>query len=83
MPRCTHAVGAQHAAPLPLPEKLDLRGAQRFDVALGAPDAAWTRPANFSTSSAPTFRAKAGRTDGKLNDWWQYVVDFNRYAESR
>lgn len=51
--------------PLPsndLPEKLDLRGALRFDVALGAADAAWTRPANFSTASAPVFRAKPGRT---------------------
>jgi FtsP/CotA-like multicopper oxidase with cupredoxin domain len=51
--------------PLPpndLPEKLDLRSALRFDVALGAPDAAWTRPANFSVSSNPAFRAKAGRT---------------------
>jgi FtsP/CotA-like multicopper oxidase with cupredoxin domain len=51
--------------PLPpndLPEKLDLRGALRFDVALGAPDAGWARPANFSTASAPAFRAKAGRT---------------------
>ncbi|MDX3971241.1 MAG: multicopper oxidase domain-containing protein [Bradyrhizobium sp.] len=51
--------------PLPsndLPEKLDLRSALRFDVALGAADAAWTRPANFSTASAPIFRAKTGRT---------------------
>ncbi|MBP0113624.1 multicopper oxidase domain-containing protein [Bradyrhizobium vignae] len=51
--------------PLPsndLPEKLDLGGALRFDVALGAPDAGWTRPANFSTASAPAFRAKTGRT---------------------
>lgn len=51
--------------PLPsndLPEKLDLKGALRFDVALGATDAGWTRPANFSTASAPAFRAKAGRT---------------------
>jgi FtsP/CotA-like multicopper oxidase with cupredoxin domain len=51
--------------PLPLndlPEKLDLRGALRFDVALGTPEAGWTRPANFSTASAPTFRAKTGRT---------------------
>lgn len=51
--------------PLPsndLPEKLDLKGALRFDVALGALDAGWTRTANFSTASAPAFRAKAGRT---------------------
>lgn len=51
--------------PLPLndlPETLDLRGALRFDVALGTPEAGWTRPANFSTASAPAFRAKGGRT---------------------
>ncbi|WP_334538241.1 multicopper oxidase family protein [Bradyrhizobium sp. AZCC 2230] len=51
--------------PLPsndLPEKLDLKGALRFDVALGAADAGWTRTANFSTASVPAFRAKAGRT---------------------
>lgn len=51
--------------PLPsndLPEKLDLKGALRFDVALGSSDAGWTRTANFSTASAPAFRAKAGRT---------------------
>ncbi|CUT15533.1 Multicopper oxidase [Bradyrhizobium sp.] len=51
--------------PLPpndLPDRLDLRGALRFDVALGAADAGWVRPANFSTSSAPAFRTKAGRT---------------------
>lgn len=51
--------------PLPsndLPEKLDLKGALRFDVALGALDAGWTRTANFSTASAPAFRAWAGRT---------------------
>lgn len=51
--------------PLPsndLPEKLELRGALRFDVALGAADSGWARPANFSTASAPAFRAKTGRT---------------------
>jgi FtsP/CotA-like multicopper oxidase with cupredoxin domain len=51
--------------PLPandLPAQLDLRGALRFDVALGAADAGWTRPASFSTASTPAFRAKAGRT---------------------
>lgn len=51
--------------PLPsndLPEKLDLKGALRFDVALGAADAGWTRPASFSTASAPAFRTRVGRT---------------------
>ncbi|MBH5397933.1 multicopper oxidase domain-containing protein [Bradyrhizobium sp. CNPSo 4010] len=51
--------------PLPsndLPEKLDLRGALRFDVALGATDSGWVRPATFSTASAPAFRARTGRT---------------------
>lgn len=51
--------------PLPsndLPEKLDLKGALRFDVALGSPDRGWTRTANFSTASPPAFRAKTGRT---------------------
>jgi len=51
--------------PLPpndLPEKLDLKGALRFDVALGGADAGWARPASFSTTSTHVFRAKAGRT---------------------
>jgi FtsP/CotA-like multicopper oxidase with cupredoxin domain len=51
--------------PLPsngLPDHLDLRGALRFDVALGATDAGWTRPASFTPSAAPAFRAKTGRT---------------------
>ncbi len=51
--------------PLPsndLPVQLDLKGGLRFDVALGAPDAGWTRPASFSASSTPAFRAKTGRT---------------------
>ncbi|WP_441236545.1 multicopper oxidase family protein [Bradyrhizobium sp. 930_D9_N1_4] len=51
--------------PLPLnglPEKLDLKGALRFDVALGMPEAGWTRPAGFSISSSPAFRARTGRT---------------------
>jgi hypothetical protein len=53
------------AQPLPsndLPDQLDLKGALRFDVALGAPDVGWTRPADFSTASLPAFRAKTGRT---------------------
>ncbi|RTM13624.1 MAG: copper oxidase, partial [Bradyrhizobiaceae bacterium] len=53
---------AQPLPPNDLPEKLDLKGALRFDVALGAADAGWVRPASFSTASAPIFRAKAGRT---------------------
>ncbi|WP_027547361.1 multicopper oxidase family protein [Bradyrhizobium sp. WSM2254] len=51
--------------PLPanaLPDQLDLRGALRFDVALGAADTGWARPANFSAASAPAFRARTGRT---------------------
>jgi FtsP/CotA-like multicopper oxidase with cupredoxin domain len=53
------------APPLPsngLPALLELRGAQRFDVTLGAPQAGWVTPANFASSTAPAFRAKAGRT---------------------
>ncbi|KRQ03594.1 multicopper oxidase family protein [Bradyrhizobium manausense] len=51
--------------PLPsndLPERLDLKGALRLDVVLGAPDTGWARTANFSTASDPAFRTKAGRT---------------------
>lgn len=48
--------------PNDLPEKLDLKGALRFDVALGGSDANWARPANFAANSAPAFRARAGRT---------------------
>lgn len=52
------------APPLPsngLPVLLDLKNAQRFDVTLGAPQAGWVTPANFASSAAPAFRAKAGR----------------------
>jgi hypothetical protein len=24
-----------------------------------------------------------GRTEGKLNNWWAYATDFNRFPESR
>ncbi|OAF17869.1 multicopper oxidase family protein [Bradyrhizobium neotropicale] len=52
-------------APLPsngLPANLDLKGALRFDVALSAAEAGWSRSSSFAASSAPAFRAKAGRT---------------------
>ena len=57
--------GLPPAPPLPsngLPALLDLKTALRVDVALGEPQADWVRPANFAITSAPAFRAKAGRT---------------------
>ena len=45
-----------------LPAELNLKAALRFDVALGAADNVWTRPATFAASAPPAFRAKAGRT---------------------
>jgi FtsP/CotA-like multicopper oxidase with cupredoxin domain len=53
------------APPLPsngLPAELDLKNAQRFDLALGGSPADWATPANFATSTAPAFRARTGRT---------------------
>ena len=51
------------APPLPsngLPEQLDLRNGQRFELPLdGSND--WVSPASFKASSAPAFRAKLGR----------------------
>lgn len=52
------------APPLPsngLPDKLDLKSAQRFDVTLGAAKSGWIRPENFDMSAARAFRAKSGR----------------------
>ena len=52
------------APPLPsngLPDKLDLKRAQRFDVPLGAGQSGWIKPEAFAVSAAPSFRAKAGR----------------------
>ena len=60
--RRTPLLPPQPLPPNDLPDRLDLRGALRFDVALGAADAGWARPASFSTASAPIFRAKADRT---------------------
>jgi len=53
------------APPLPsngLPAQLDLKGAVRFDVALGGASADWVPPTNFAASAPPAFRTKAGRT---------------------
>ncbi len=53
------------APPLPsngLPAQLDLKNAQRFDIALGGPPTDWVKPANFAASAPPAFRIKTGRT---------------------
>ncbi len=53
------------ASPLPsngLPAQLDLKKALRIDVTLGRPQADWVTPVNFTSSAAPAFRTKAGRT---------------------
>jgi FtsP/CotA-like multicopper oxidase with cupredoxin domain len=50
------------APPLPsngLPEQLELKGAQRFEIALNG--AEWVAPARFTTSTAPAFRVKQSR----------------------
>lgn len=43
-----------------LPEKLDLKGAVRAELALDGAD--WTAPAKFSPTAAPAVQAKVGRT---------------------
>ena len=45
-----------------LPARIDLKGALRVDVSLGGPSSGWARPADFSASAAPAFRARAGRS---------------------
>ena len=45
-----------------LPVRLDLKGATRAELALGAPPGDWVPPSNFAATAAPAFRAKAGRT---------------------
>jgi FtsP/CotA-like multicopper oxidase with cupredoxin domain len=60
-----HARPLPSAPPLPsngLPDRLDLKNAARFDLALGDPRANWVTPAAFTDTSTPAFRAKAGRT---------------------
>ncbi len=50
------------APPLPsngLPAQLDLKGAQRSDLALNGPE--WIAPAGFAATTSPAFRAKSGR----------------------
>jgi len=53
------------APPLPsngLPERIELKGATRIDLALGGPQGDWVAPASFSSTAAPAFRVKTGRT---------------------
>jgi FtsP/CotA-like multicopper oxidase with cupredoxin domain len=53
------------APPLPsngLPERIELKGATRVDLALGGPQGDWVTPASFAATAAPAFRAKTGRT---------------------
>jgi FtsP/CotA-like multicopper oxidase with cupredoxin domain len=53
------------APPLPsngLPERIELKGATRIDLALGGPPGDWVAPARFAASAAPAFRVKTGRT---------------------
>jgi FtsP/CotA-like multicopper oxidase with cupredoxin domain len=45
-----------------LPAQIELKNALRFEVPVGGAQADWIPPVNFSPSSAPAFRAKAGRT---------------------
>ncbi|MDE5453892.1 multicopper oxidase domain-containing protein [Bradyrhizobium sp. CSA112] len=53
------------APPLPsngLPERIELKGATRVDLALGGPQGDWVTPASFGATAAPAFRARTGRT---------------------
>jgi FtsP/CotA-like multicopper oxidase with cupredoxin domain len=45
-----------------LPERIELKGATRIDLALGGTPGDWVAPANFAATAPPVFRAKAGRT---------------------
>jgi FtsP/CotA-like multicopper oxidase with cupredoxin domain len=44
-----------------LPTQIELRGASRFELTLGGPQADWMAPATFAVSTPPAFRAKAAR----------------------
>ena len=53
------------APPLPsngLPERIELRGATRVDIALGGPQGDWATPAKFNATAPPAFRVKGDRT---------------------
>jgi hypothetical protein len=45
-----------------LPAQPDLKNALHFDLTLGGSWIDWVKPIDFAASSAPAFRAKAGRT---------------------
>ena len=53
------------APPLPsngLPERIELKGATRVDLALGGPQGDWVTPAKFIATAPPAFRVKTDRT---------------------
>jgi len=53
------------APPLPsngLPERIELKGATRVDLAVGGPQGDWVTPTNFAATAPPAFRVKIGRT---------------------
>jgi FtsP/CotA-like multicopper oxidase with cupredoxin domain len=53
------------APPLPsngLPERIELKGATRIDLAVGGPQGDWVTPTNFAATAPPAFRVKIGRT---------------------
>ena len=61
----TRAAPLPPAPPLPsngLPERIELKGATRVDLALGDPQGEWVAPAKFNANAPPAFRAEKGRT---------------------
>jgi FtsP/CotA-like multicopper oxidase with cupredoxin domain len=53
------------ASPLPsngLPDRIELKGATRVDLALGGPQGDWVTPVKFNATAPPAFRVKTGRT---------------------
>jgi FtsP/CotA-like multicopper oxidase with cupredoxin domain len=53
------------APPLPsngLPERIELKGATRVDLALGGPQGDWVTPVKFVATAPPAFRVKGNRT---------------------